>query len=72
METQDSDLIYGTPAIAAFLHLKDRQAYHLIDKGILPSFKLGNKRCARKSTLARWLEEQEAAAMAKRPSCTHG
>ncbi|MBP2229380.1 excisionase family DNA binding protein [Azospirillum agricola] len=55
------DLLYGAPAIAAFLNVRTRQAYHLIEKAGLPSFKLGGKVCARRSTLAKWLVEQEAA-----------
>lgn len=57
-----SDLIYGMPAIAAFLNIRTRQAYHLDERGDLPAFRLGGKVCARKTTLRDWLAAQEAAA----------
>ncbi len=56
-----ADLLYGVPAIAAYLNIRQRQAYHLIDKAGLPSFKLAGKVCARRGTLAKWLAEREAA-----------
>ena len=60
------DLLYGMPEIAAFLGLKVPQARHLSDTGAIPTFKLpGNRNtCARRSSLATWLAEQEAAALA--------
>lgn len=63
-EQSDRDLLYGVPAIAAFLGLGDRQARHLADTGAVPTFKLpGNKIiCARRSSLNAWLAEREAAA----------
>jgi excisionase family DNA binding protein len=57
-----ADLLYGVPAIAEFMSLSDRQIYYLIERGNLPSFKIGGRVCARRSTLATWLAEQEAAA----------
>lgn len=61
---RDNDLLYGAPAIAAFLGLGERQARHLSDTGAIPTFKLpGNKIiCARRSTLSAWLAEREAKA----------
>lgn len=56
---QTSDFLYGVPAIAVYLNLKERQVYHLADKNNLPVFKLGGKTCARKSSLQKWLESQE-------------
>lgn len=59
----DTDLLYGVPAIAAFLGLAARQARHLADTKALPTFKLpGNKIiCGRRSTLNAWLGAREAA-----------
>jgi len=57
--TDTSDFLYGVPAIAAYLNLKPRQVYHLADGKGLPTFKLGGKTCARKSSLSAWLDQQE-------------
>ena len=62
MATSDADLLYGVPAIAEHLSLRERQVYHLISKGNLPSFKIGGKVCCRRSSLDQWLADQEAAA----------
>ncbi len=55
------DLLYGVPAIASFLGLTDAQVYHLA-RGKLPTFKIGGKVCARRSSLSDWLAEQETKA----------
>ena len=57
-----ADLLYGVPAIAEFLGLKVRQARHQRETGRLPTFKLGNIICARKTSLMAFLADQEAAA----------
>ena len=57
-----ADLLYGVPAIAGFLGLKVRQARHLCEVGRLPTFKVGNYVCSRRSTISAWLAEQERAA----------
>ena len=54
------DLLYGVPAIADFLGLRVRQARHQCETGRVPTFKLGQIICARRSTLWRWLGEQES------------
>lgn len=58
------DLLYGVPAIAAFLNIKQRAVYHLAATAGLPVFKVrgkGRKTCARRSSLNAWLDQQEAA-----------
>ncbi len=55
----DGDLLYGVPAIADFLGVKVRQARHQCAKGRVPTFKVGQIVCSRRSTLWRWLDEQE-------------
>ena len=57
-----TDLLYGVPAIAAHLDMTQPQVYHLHNKGELPTFKIGGKVCARRSTLAKHFAAQEAAA----------
>ncbi len=56
-----ADLLFGAKAIAEFLGISQRQTYRLIYDSILPSFKLGGTVAARRSTLTKWLEAQEAA-----------
>lgn len=39
-----------------------RRIYHAISKKELPTFKLGGRVHARRSTILRWIEQQESAA----------
>lgn len=52
------DMLHGAEAIGKFIGLDPRQVYH--QRKRLPTFKIGALICARKSTLLRWIEEQEA------------
>lgn len=61
MTENNLEILAGANAIAAALGLKRRQVYALIDNGHLPTFKLGGTVCARKSTLAKWLDAKAAA-----------
>lgn len=58
----ETDLLYGVEQIAEHLKMTRRQVYHLHDQGHLPTFKIGGKVCARRSTLAKHFSAQEAAA----------
>lgn len=58
------DVLRGADAIAAFLGFPRRAIYHAVSKGHLPSFRIGETVCARKSTLTAWIAEQEQAARA--------
>ncbi len=60
----ETDLLYGVEQIAEHLKMTRRQVYHLHDQGHLPTFKIGGKVCARRSTLAKHFAAQEAAAAA--------
>lgn len=55
-----NDMLEGAEQIGAFIGLKPRQVYHLQDK--LPVFQIGAKLFARKSTIVRWIAEQERGA----------
>ncbi len=66
LENDEADLLYGVPAIARFMKLKDRQVRHLIDRYGLPTFPLGAKIASRKSSLNAWLAERERQARAGR------
>lgn len=61
-DISSKELLYGTPAIARFLGLTERQIYHLKDTAGLPAFKIGRKVCANKSKLNEWLKAREATA----------
>ena len=54
------DMLEGADEIGAFMGLRPRQVYHLQDK--LPVFQIGAKLFARKSTIVRWIAEQEGRA----------
>jgi predicted DNA-binding transcriptional regulator AlpA len=53
------DLLYGVPAIARFLGIKQRSAYHLIETGRIPHFKIGKTVAARRSKITAALERLE-------------
>ena len=56
------DLLEGAAAIAAFVwgpKANRRKAYHAIENGWLPVFRLGNRVYARKSKLLAHIEAQE-------------
>jgi len=57
-----ADILKGAAAIGAYLGFDRRSIYHLVDKNTLPHFRLGETVCARKSTLTKWISEQEAKA----------
>ena len=59
-----NDLLRGADAIATYLGFPRRTIYHAVSKGHLPSFRIGDTVCARKSTLAAWIAGQEAGARA--------
>lgn len=56
------DLLIGANAIADYLGVSRRQIYRLTYDGIVPHFKLGGSVAARRSSLTRWLSEQEVVA----------
>lgn len=61
-ENVAGDLLLGATSIAKFLGITRRQTYRLVYDGIVPSFKAGGTVAARKSSLLRWMAEQEAPA----------
>lgn len=68
MEKADgADLLYGAPAISDFLRLRERQTRHLIEKGFIPTFKIGKTVCASRSALSSYLREQERKASPRGP-----
>lgn len=75
-----SDLLQGARAIGVFIYgegkdereteTNTRKVYHLKDKYAAPIFMLGGVASARKSTLLKWVEEQEQAAVNRQPDGT--
>jgi hypothetical protein len=63
MELNDLDLLSGADAIGAFMGMKPRRIYHLAETRRLPVFRIGSTLCARRSTLIRWIEDMERAAI---------
>ncbi len=60
----EGDLLMGAPAIAKYLGVTQRQVYRLTYDKIVPHFKLGGTVAARRSSLAAWMIQTEAAARA--------
>jgi hypothetical protein len=66
----DDDILIGAENISKFLYgpeegLREknlRRTYHGIAKGDIPTFTIGGKRHARKSTILRWIADQERTA----------
>jgi hypothetical protein len=58
-EQLNKDLIYGADALAVELGLSKRQVYHAAAAQHIPTFKIGSAICARRSTLLKWIEDQE-------------
>jgi hypothetical protein len=54
------DLLDGMPAIAKFYGCTERRGYYLAENKLIPAFKVGEKWCARKSTLKAHIEKLEA------------
>jgi hypothetical protein len=67
----NDDLLYGAQQLAEFLYGDPTvhfRIYKLIDKGVLPHFRLGGTICARKSTLMAWVADQEHASIKQAPA----
>lgn len=58
-----ADLLHGMQAVADFLKVKRRTAYHMAYFEGMPTFKLAGKVCARRETLDGWLRDREAASL---------
>jgi excisionase family DNA binding protein len=57
-----ADILRGAEEIANYLGFPRRSIYHAASRGNIPTFRIGDLVCARKSTLAAWISEQERAA----------
>ncbi len=59
--SDDGDLLYGSPRIAAYLGVPPKSVDHLIRTSKLPYFRLGGRVCSRKTLLGAWLDQREVA-----------
>ncbi len=60
--TANGDVLCGASQIAEFLFgdaTQRRRVYHLHERNLLPTFKLGNTLYARRSTIGRYLTSKE-------------
>ena len=57
------DLLHPAEKIAEHMGEGLRRTYYLLESGALPGWKLGGQWYSRRSTLRRFLEEREAAAL---------
>lgn len=56
----EGDLLLGADAIATFLGVTRRQVYRLVYDAVIPNFRAGGTVAARKSSLTKWMEDQES------------
>ena len=56
------DMLEGAEAISEFFGWKLRRTYYLLERGLVPCFKVGKIWCARRSTLTAHIEKLESAA----------
>ncbi len=53
------DMLVGAEAMSDFIGISRRQVYAWVLSGNLPTFRVGNLICARRSTLLKWISTQE-------------
>ncbi|AWJ82708.1 hypothetical protein TSH58p_03750 [Azospirillum sp. TSH58] len=59
--TEDGDLLYGGPRIAAYLGVPPKSVDHLIRAAKLPYFRMAGRVCSRKTLLGAWLDGKAVA-----------
>lgn len=60
MNSRNEDILTGVKQIAAFLNERETHVGRLANTGQLPVFRSGRLIRARKSTLEKWIKNQEA------------
>lgn len=63
MDNMSRDIMVGADVIAEFLGMRRRQVYRAAEYGYLPVFRVGALICARRTTLTKWIEQQEGASL---------
>ena len=56
--SESSTILYGVPAIAKWLGLTQKQTRHRVQRGQIPSFRIGSTICCTTTILTMWLGEQ--------------
>ncbi len=64
MPDPDLELLTGVESIAGAIDKTPRQTYYMVERGLLPAFKLGGKWHARRGTLRAHFAKLEAEAIA--------
>ena len=57
------DLLEGADEIGAFLDWNQRRVFYAAERKLVPIFRIGNRLCARKSSLRRRIEDLEQRAI---------
>ena len=57
----NQDILEGADAIAHFMGTTRRRVFHLAERDLIPTFKLGHRLCARKSRILKHIEALEGA-----------
>ena len=60
-QTDKLDLIWGVSAIAKIIGRTDRQAFGMLEKGLLPAKKVGGRWVVERSKLADFFMKEDAA-----------
>ncbi|KNY13097.1 hypothetical protein AKG11_30975 [Shinella sp. SUS2] len=60
-----ADFLYGVPAIAGYLGMREKQVRNRIEQKVIPTFKIKGTICSRRSTLDAWVAEQEGKALSQ-------
>ncbi|NMG39911.1 DNA-binding protein [Chelativorans sp. ZYF759] len=58
---QQEELVWGANSIAKFIGRTDRQTFHMLNAGLLPAKKIGDRWVASKAKLIAALTEEDAA-----------
>ncbi len=53
------DLLDGAAEIGAFMNWNQRRVFYAAEHNLIPIFRIGNRLCARKSSLRRRIEDLE-------------
>ncbi|MGE0653973.1 MAG: DNA-binding protein [Alphaproteobacteria bacterium] len=61
-DTGDVGFLYGVKAIAQCLGITETACRHLVEKGVLPTWKQGKMVCSSREGLRDWLKRQQASA----------
>jgi hypothetical protein len=61
VDDEGSDIVWGAAEIGRVIRKSERQAYYLLEAGLLPGRKIGRQWCASRGKLLRALLGEESA-----------